>query len=182
MDLKQLLLSFWDYRSKNKLELYNEFSFQHELGIYLRKQLPDYKVQFERNVKYFYPDSKTIKHEIDIVVFNNEEKYAVELKFPRNGQHPEVMYCFAEDLAFMEEVKELGFNKTFVMTLVDDPLFYSGSKCTGIYSFFRSNKKITGPITKPTGKKDNSVVIKGNYMIEWKKLDGDERYYLIEID
>lgn len=27
----------------------------------------------------------TIKHEIDIVIYNDAEKYAVELKYPLNG-------------------------------------------------------------------------------------------------
>ena len=55
MDLTNYLNNFWDYISENKKEndIYNEFSFQHELGIYLRNVLPkDYKVQFERNVDF----------------------------------------------------------------------------------------------------------------------------------
>lgn len=69
-----------------QVEVYNEFSLQHELGIFLRAQLPDYKVQFERNTKFF-GISGTIKHEIDIVVFNDKESYAVELKYPIDKPH-----------------------------------------------------------------------------------------------
>ena len=58
----------------NQIEIYNEFSLQHELGIFLREQLPNYKVQFERNTKDFGIKG-TIKHEIDIVVYNDKEKY-----------------------------------------------------------------------------------------------------------
>ncbi|MFO7868650.1 MAG: hypothetical protein R6U95_05055, partial [Bacteroidales bacterium] len=35
-------------------KIYNEFSLQHELGIFLRKKLEDkYRVDFERNKNYF---------------------------------------------------------------------------------------------------------------------------------
>ncbi|MBR3425033.1 MAG: hypothetical protein IKG79_03185, partial [Neisseriaceae bacterium] len=62
---------------------------------------------------------------------DEKEKYAIELKFPRNGQHPEQMYSFVKDIKFMEELqdkenlKELCFINTYVLTLVDDKLFYS---------------------------------------------------------
>ena len=55
---------------RNQVEVYNEFSLQHELGVFLRNRLDAYKVQFERNTKFF-GISNTIKHEIDIVVFND---------------------------------------------------------------------------------------------------------------
>lgn len=51
------------------VEVYNEFSLQHELGIFLRTKLTGYKVQFERNTKFF-GISGTVKHEIDILVRN----------------------------------------------------------------------------------------------------------------
>ena len=70
------------------IEIYNGFSLQNELGIFLRDQLPGYKVQFERNTKFFEISGET-KHEIDIVVFNDEERYAIELKYSVNGQYLE---------------------------------------------------------------------------------------------
>lgn len=36
--------------TSQNIDLYNEFSLQHELGIFLREALTPYKVQFERNV------------------------------------------------------------------------------------------------------------------------------------
>ena len=100
LDLNRLIAKFFSYTEKESIEIYNEFSFQHELGIFLRKELDSYKIQFERNVSYFSIDSKTIKKEIDISIFNNDktEKYAIELKHPLNGQYPEQMYSFVKDI------------------------------------------------------------------------------------
>ena len=83
--LKNLIESFWAYYKENNIEIYNEFALQHKLGIYLRYKLPNYKVQFERNIGYFYKSSKTVKKEIDIVIFSKDlkEKYAIELKRPK---------------------------------------------------------------------------------------------------
>ena len=163
----------------DKIEIYNEFSLQHELGIFLRNNLTEYKVQFERNTKSF-GISGTIKHEIDIVIYNDTEKYAIELKYPINGQYPEQMFSFVKDICFMEELKYNGFTKTFCLVMVNDKNFYSGKKADGIYAYFRESNIMTGEIVKPTGKKDESIMLKENYKIDW---NGNERikYYMIEI-
>ncbi len=120
-------------------KIYNEFSLQHELGIFLRDELKkidtDFNVQFERNVKDFYSDiyyedrllkdDDFVKHEMDIVVFKNfekdSEKYAIELKFPTNGAYPKRMYQFVEDIQFMEENRcKLKFKKTYCLALIFD--------------------------------------------------------------
>jgi len=53
-----------DMVEEGSVDIYNEFSLQHELGIFLREELSDYKVQFERNTKFFGIYG-TIKHEIE---------------------------------------------------------------------------------------------------------------------
>lgn len=117
--------------SENRIEIYNEFSLKHEFGIFLRAELPGYAVQFERNVDFFAP-SKTgfTKRELDIAVYardRTELKYAIDLKYPRNGQHPEQMFSFCKDVAFAEELRAAGFSRTALLMFADDPLFYSGS-------------------------------------------------------
>ena len=149
----------------DQVEIYNEFSLQHELGIFLREQLSNYKVQFERNTKYF-GIKETIKHEIDIVVYNDKEKYAVELKYPVNGQYPEQMYSFIKDILFMEQLKDDGFDATYSLTMVNDKNFYSGKKTDGIYTYFRDGEMLQGTIEKPTGKKAESVTLKKRYNIK----------------
>ena len=174
---------------ERNIEIYNEFSLQHELGIYLRECLPDYKVQFERNVSFFSnnKNTDTIKKEIDISIFQeNGEKYAIELKYPNNGQYPEQMYSFVKDIKFMEQLKEeLGFRYTYCVVLISDKNFYSSkNKSDGIYKYFRNEYKVYGKIFKPTGNKkiQEFIEIKNTYEFTWNKFeDSNKRYYIIEI-
>lgn len=65
----------------------------------------------------FYIDGDTVKLEIDIVVNKGRimgPKYAVELKFPGNGQHPEQMFSFAKDIMFMEQLKKKNLMEPIV--------------------------------------------------------------------
>ena len=71
------------------IEIYNEFSLQHEMGLYLRSALPnDFKVQFERPYSFFELEQGVFeKKEIDISVFlpDHSVKYAIELKYCLGG-------------------------------------------------------------------------------------------------
>ena len=178
---EDLLHTFMKQVREGKVEIYNEFSLQHELGIFMRESLEDYKVQFERNTRFF-GIAGTIKHEIDIVIYNDAEKYAVELKYPLNGQFPEQMFAFIKDIRFMEELKEKGFDKTYCLTVVNNKNFYSGKKIDGIYSYFRTNKIIEGRIIKPTGTKDEIISLKNQYKINWKVNGKEQKYYVVKID
>ena len=169
MNLKYLIEEFIDLVAVDKVEIYNEFSLQHELGIFLRENLKGYKVQFERNTKYF-GITGTPEHEIDIVVYNDIEKCAIELKYPLNGQYPEQMFSFVKDIKFMEELKKAGFDGTYCLTIVGDKRFYSGQKQDGIYAYFRGTTAVHGEIMKPTGKKDEMVPVEGKYRIRWTLL------------
>lgn len=177
--IKQQIEDFLRQVGSGAIEVYNEFSLQHELGIVLRNKFSDYKVQFERNVSYF-GISGTIKKEIDIAIYNNKEKYAIELKYPINGQYPETMFSFTKDIKFVEQLKENGFDKTFTLSIVEDHNFYEGTKKDGIYSFFRDNQPVNGLITKPTGKKDEEFYVNGSYKIKWSQV-GKYHYYMVEI-
>ncbi len=198
LNLKQYISDFFEYVKSEKVELYNEFSLQHELGIYLRNHLPrDYKVQFERNVSSFLIEDKTVKKEIDIVIFTEDKtkRYAIELKYPRNGQYPEQMYAFVKDIRFVEQLKEKGFTGTCAVTLVEDKPFYfdSGRSTNDIYGYFRGDKTIKKEIKKPTGegKEEDSILIDGVYTINWVDLDevpGEKaetrkkrKYYIVTI-
>ena len=150
--------------------IYNEFSFQHELGFYLRDKLTkinsNYRVDFERNIKHFGIDKlkNTSKKEIDIVIYNKieditddkSERYAIELKYPtgRNGvigRYPKTLKDSDEDIKFMSELSN-KFTGTYCIVLVDDDKFYSGkynegSKYEEQYRRYRNNNlwnNITG--------------------------------------
>lgn len=197
LDIESLVNDFFNYLIKDKegIEIYNEFSFQHELGIFLREQLNNkgYKIQFERNVKDFgyVPQDKNEKKEIDIVILNkyeNNEKYAIELKFANatNGQYPEKMFSFIKDIHFMETVKAecKGFVRNYCITIVEDENFYKKKgKIDGIYAYFRNGKQITKDedIEKPTGKEKYSISLKKTYQIIWRDFGENKKFYIVEI-
>lgn len=137
-DLNTLVRQFVHDVEAKGIEIYNEFSLQHEFGIFLRSALPKYKVQFERNVSSFFSsESEYTKREIDIVVISHDEKdlkYAIELKYPRNGQYPEQMFSFCKDIAFAEDLNATGFVHAALLIFVDDHLFFDGSSESQIYS------------------------------------------------
>lgn len=185
LSLKNLVDKFFNLVKIDTIEIYNEFSLQHELGIFLRRSLPNYRVQFERNISFFTSDIKTIKKEIDITIFNEDksEKYAIELKCPLNGQYPEQMYSFVKDIKFIEELKSRGFTKTAAVVLVSDKPFYKGNKNEGVYKFFREEYSVYGSIFKPTGVRKNIdyISISGRNDIVWQDLSKGRKYYIIEI-
>ncbi|MEK6989604.1 hypothetical protein NST08_05045 [Paenibacillus sp. FSL K6-1566] len=186
LELKKSVLEFFRHIQENHIEIYNEFSLQHELGIFLRERLPQYKVQFERNVSYFSSNRNTIKKEIDISIFSEDklEKYAIELKCPLNGQYPEQLYSFTKDIRFMEELRRLGFAKTACVALVSGKPFYQGKNNNGIYKFFREEYAVYGEIYKPTGsgKNEEYITLEGNYKVEWNDLNAQSKFYVIEIE
>lgn len=173
---------------RNKIEIYNEFSLQHELGIYLHTIFrTSLKVQFERPADYFCSSAVGLeKKEIDLVAFEpaGSERYAFELKYPRHGQHPERMFKACQDICFLEQLCRLCFSRGYFIMVADDALFFREDRnATGIYSHFRAGVPIHGHISKPTGKDKGtvSVTIDGNYSVIWKVIDEDRRYTLVEV-
>lgn len=185
-DLSALVTQFIHSVAANETDIYNEFSLQHEFGIFLRLALPNYKVQFERNVSYFTPSTAEFsKREIDIAVFSPDRtdlKYAVELKYPRNGQYPEQMFSFCKDIAFAEELRSVGFSHTALLIFADDRLFFAGPSEKVIYGYFRAGRPITGRIGKPTGDKNDQVQIKGSYVVSWLPVSGTTKHAFIEVE
>ena len=181
--MKNLFKLFFDKVKSNEINIYNEFSLQHELGIFLRDKIIDFNIEFERNVSHFgYDKSNFIKKEIDISIYSNADlKTTIELKYPRNGQVPEQMFAFIKDLKFLEELTINGFSNGYLIILTEDSLFYTG-KDTGIYSYFKSQKNITGEIQKPTGKKDELIKISKNYIAKWEHLENNLKYCIIEVN
>jgi hypothetical protein len=174
---------------KAEIEIYNEFSFQHELGIYLRSiNDSKFQVQFERPINYFDISGEDFeKKEIDIVAFSKDksEKCAFELKYPRHGQYPERMFKSCQDISFLEHLCRLGFSAGYFIMIVDDDLFFrEDSEAAGIYRHFRGGIPIHGLVTKPTGKDKGKmkVTIAGSYPITWKTIDSKRKYVMVEIN
>lgn len=198
--MQQVLQKFM----KNKIDInhiYNEFSLQFELGYFLRKN--GYNVFFEKNVKdYGFNKAGTYKSEIDLVAEKDDKRYAIELKYPKNGQYPEEMYQFIRDIAFAQQLVRNSangkrvFEKTYCLTLVDDEKFYSAMSTKSrkllsgsIYAHFRhSQNKVPytlkqGTYNKPTGKASATVscTTLQDVSYTWNKVNGTNFwYYIIE--
>ncbi len=187
IDFLQRFENFFSLIANDSVEkIYNEFSLQHELGFYLRSSLTEnLKVQFERPFSFFGLKRRTFeKKEIDIAVFTPDKsvKYAIELKYPKNGQHPEQMFKACQDICFLEQLCENGFEKCFFAMVADDARFYARTnKTDGIYQYFRGDTPINGIIQKPTGTKDHFVEIRGSYRIIWKNVSEKLKYTVLEI-
>jgi hypothetical protein len=183
--LHELIERFADSLRAGETDIYNEYSLQHELGMFLRRRLEDQKVQFERNVGFFFGSNVAFtKREIDISVFSSDKErllYAVELKYPRNGQYPEQMFSFCKDIVFCEELKSAGFSTTALVSFAEDPLFYKGP-ATGIYGFFRGGLSLHGKVQKPTGRKDEELYVRGHYDIRWKPVMGSLMCSVLEAE
>ena len=191
INIKKIIDDFLNNFPKD--DVYNEFSLQHELGIYLRNRLKgtQYKVQFERNSRDLGIDTK-VKHKIDIVVISRDKKEkiaAIELKYPTNGRYPEEMFDFCKDICFMEEIHCGGFKHTYCLTYVEDHNYYDangkGSLKDGIYAYFRA-KALLPPkdqniVPKPTGKPCQPLEFKGHYTIKWEPC-GKGKYYFLEVN
>ena len=184
--MREALKQFADLVGHNVIEIYNEASLQFELGFFLRNSFKDQKVHFERNVAD--PDilrrkKEFVKKEIDLVLFSSEGNqldYAIELKFPDNGQYPEQMYGFCKDIRFLEQLKEAGFKHSVFFLIARCHLFWEGPLQDGIYSYFRRSVPIKGTIIKPTGNNIESISLSGSYQIEWI-VSGNIRCAIVEI-
>ena len=107
-ELNQHIRHFFDAVGRSEIEIYNEFSLQHEFGTWLRARIgdPQTRIQFERPARFFGVDRKLSKKEIDLACFTppTVPLAAVEFKFPRAGQVPIQMFKFCQDVAFLEEL------------------------------------------------------------------------------
>ena len=110
--------------------VYNEFSFQHELGNYLRDK--NYNVKFEYNVINLSTSIQTCKKEIDILILdrNGKAKYAIELKYLKKGSGvPKRMFHCVEDMRFMKDVVTNipEIKSSYCVVITEDHNFYNGS-------------------------------------------------------
>jgi hypothetical protein len=168
-----------------EIEIYNEFSLQHEIGVFLRSRLAGVKIQFERPVTFFsFKRAQFIKTEIDISVISTagRPQYAIELKFPRAGQVPEQMFKACQDIVFLEQLVQAGFEHGYFIMAADDHLFHRGNRLDGIYKFFRGETPISGRISGPTGDTTREITIGGRYHVGWQEVARLLRYFVIAVD
>lgn len=195
LNLTKEINKFIEYAEMDEdIILYNEAGLQHELGYYFRNNFEsngnDYKLRFERNVKDILGDKndKMVKSEIDLYIFNEQEKYSIELKLPNKGAYPRRMYQAFEDVAFLEQLHSKDFNECAFLFVTPLKGFQEGRSMDGIYRHFRADKIIRQlPIEDvPKFIKDKDkfeeLNISGEYCIEWKDFKQNHKYFLITIN
>ena len=175
-----LIHTFFAKVTQGSIEIYNEFSLQHEFGVFLRNTTPpEFKVQFERPVSYFGIEDELKKTEIDIATFRSPqaEREVVELKFPRRGRTPDTMFDTCIDIQFIEQLKKHGFIGGYAILVADDSDYYQPKREKGgIYPYFRSGRTLNGRIMPRTGRKVDSVDIKGSYVLVWHPIRNEMKY------
>lgn len=139
------------FKSLQNETLYNETSFQFELGNYIKTNYPEYIVEYERNIKnknieldsniikqmsetkhsILLNNEKRYKKEIDIFVYKKDlsEKYAIELKFPASkAGFTKAINEFEEDIKFVNFIKEncKNFIDTYCINISRHKYLYSG--------------------------------------------------------
>ncbi len=153
--------------------------------MFLREKIPNYKIQLERNVKFFNLEKKNfVKKEIDIVLFNDSQskKFAIEIKFPVNGEYPIQMFHFCQDVKFLEQLKESGFTDNFFLALTPQSNFWSdhGTKGT-IYEKFRKEKELYGEIQNQIGDSTEKVTLNGRHKIDWLSVNDKVRFFVMRV-
>ncbi|HEX5435832.1 MAG TPA: hypothetical protein VFW98_01640 [Gemmatimonadaceae bacterium] len=180
--VEQLIRAFFTEITDPEERFYNEASLQHELALYLRSRLPGgWRVYLELPASWFHQAARGLtKKEIDLAVTDGsrERAVAVELKCPRQGQHPEQMFKACQDLQFLEQLIAAGFAGGVFAMHVRDPLYYERGSRRGIYAHFRAGTAICGVIRKPTGARDRVAEIRGSYTPVWLPGGGSHRYWV----
>ena len=186
-----------DYSVKNSLLMededmqyvYNEMSFQHELGEYLRARLEklegNYRVQFERNKVDFGIENNIGKSEIDIVIIDidNNKYYAIELKYHKSERqrYPDTMFDCVKDIDFIYKLvnnKESKFEKGYCVTIAEDERFYKAKgqnncseKLYNNYWCFKDIGDIKDNYTvKKSGKNEDQIINIKEYVNQYKYL------------
>lgn len=141
------------FESLQNEALYNETSFQFELGNYIKNKYPEYIVEYERNIKnknieldsniikqmsetkhsILLNNGKRFKKEIDIFIYKKDlsEKYAIELKFPASKSgYTKAINEFEEDIEFVNFIKQncKNFTDTYCINISRHKYLYSGNK------------------------------------------------------
>jgi hypothetical protein len=153
----------------------SERALQLELAFHLRST--GYQVSFERPFRVAWHTATTCKTKanLDLLVEGPEGRTGIELKVPLNGQHPETMFSFAIDLAFVEAIKAAGqIDNGYCLMLTPDRAFWSDSgRGSDIHNRFRQpTGMLCGIITKPTGSQGTAVSLSGVYQpaLCWREV------------
>lgn len=180
MTVSKYLFSYLKNISLDKV--YNEASFQFDLGLYLRNN--GFKVEFEVNISslsIYDPKIRYFKHEIDLLVYIEDQiDSIIELKAPMMKRHylkpkeskqgfTASIKAWEKDIKFLDQIKSKKIN-AFSIFLTDDPSYYVSKRITkSNLNSFRQSELIN--VTN----NDNGRVI--NCKPDWIYKDNDSKEY-----
>ncbi|MDO8571022.1 MAG: hypothetical protein Q7R97_05575 [Candidatus Daviesbacteria bacterium] len=83
----------------------------------------------------------------------------------------------------LKTVDDLGFHENLFIIFANDSNFWTGKATEdSIYKFFRGGVELQGTITKPTGKRDHAIELRGNYMVKWEEMNEKLKYWASYIE
>jgi hypothetical protein len=189
--MESLLASFFEKAPESCGPIYNERSLQLELACFFRAR--GAQVEFERPFVIAPLEGSTcpVKSNLDLLVRNGGQTTAIELKVPLNGRHPETLYDFCNDIAFVEGILRAGHADTGVCLMLtsDRAFWFDSGRGSTIHNLFRrKGSLLNGAIQKPTGTANTIVVVSGKYYpadlwagVRDTRLMGAAQYLAVEI-
>lgn len=154
MDLKQLIVAFVkEVRASSHIELYNTAGLRHELSVFLRHKLlrDKYGLQLEREVEAvaMHPGETTfVQGNIDIYLFSvaGEEQYGIQIQAAPGLADPKDFYKVAENVKFLEQLTEDGFQEGCFLFASPDPAFWSDPDAGFQHYFPGENQPCVGSL------------------------------------
>lgn len=190
--MENLIEDFFENPPEECGAIYNERSLQLELAYWFRRM--GARVEFERSYRVTALDGSTCpsKSNLDLLVEKDGATIALELKVPLNGRHPETLYDFCNDVAFVEGIVRGGLaDRGYCLLVTNERAFWTDSgRGSTIHNLFRcAGSTLTGLVEKPTSPKNTAVVLSGRYAPadRWRNLRGhrlmkDAQYLLLDIE
>ncbi len=176
----------------NRIELYSEFGFQHELAIFLRNNFNDLTIKLEYpTTRIFRPTPNFIKKEIDIYITTQAgQRYVVELKMPKdNGGTPKAMYHAIEDVKFLEQLRQANIDGCYSILVTSCNAFWDAPRAdAGIYGYFNNQVAIQSIDIHqlPTFLQNKGNIQLANiYQANWQdyidSTNTNYKYYILDI-
>ncbi|MBW7941455.1 MAG: hypothetical protein H3C64_03425 [Candidatus Kuenenia stuttgartiensis] len=178
--------------------MYNEAGMQHELALYLRQQIGDkYIIRLEYPIGSAGISERLAKKEMDIYLQHRTtgKKYCIELKHTQGRSVPNRMFQAFTDVLFLEQLKEHGFDKGFLLFFTNGSRFWQeGQKARTLYQYFRGDRVTFSALYKTddiqefiSKKTDNKILIplKHTYAAKWQDFMHNTvngwRYFIVEL-
>ena len=123
-------------------------------------------------------------------ITNGHSKKAIELKMPVNKQIPRRMELTFQDVRFLEQLKDKGFDECYLLFTSNVKSFWDSRKKLKIYELFNEGlfqtlEETDVPDFIVNNNKSAFEKLNGTYKFEWEDLKVQKnklwRYFLLEL-